>query len=105
MIALTTKSIRLEEAQDKEVEDYAKRMGLDKSSAARKLIDEGLKIIKTKEALEKVRLKRWTIWKAAQYCGKSYRSFLEHLRQENIPFPLTVEDLELESNEDSSQQE
>jgi len=104
MIIMKTVSIRLEETQDAEVDEYAKRMKLDKSGAARKLIDEGLKIIKMKEALENVRLKRWTIWKAAQYCGESYRSFLEHLRQENIPFPLTVEDMELEFHESRNQQ-
>jgi predicted HTH domain antitoxin len=100
---LNTVSIRLEETQDKEVEAFAKRMNIDKSSAARKIIDEGLKIVKTKEALDNVRLKRWTIWKAAQYCGESFRSFMELLRSENIPFPLSVEDLELEINEDRSE--
>jgi predicted HTH domain antitoxin len=100
---LNTVSIRLEETQDKEVEAFAKRLNIDKSSAARKIIDEGLKIVKTKEALDNIRLKRWTIWKAAQYCGESYRSFLDLLRHENIPFPLSVEDLELEIYEGSSQ--
>lgn len=96
-------SIRLEETQDNEVAAFAKRMNIDKSSAARKIIDEGLKIVKTKEALDNVRLKRWTIWKAAQYCGESYRSFIELLRRENIPFPLSVEDLEAEIDEDRSE--
>ncbi|NMC06325.1 MAG: hypothetical protein GYA24_14000 [Candidatus Lokiarchaeota archaeon] len=96
-------SIRLEETQDNEVAAFAKRMNIDKSSAARKIIDEGLKIVKTKEALDNVRLKRWTIWKAAQYCGESYRSFIELLRRENIPFPLSVEDLEAEIGEDRSE--
>lgn len=100
---MNTVSIRLEETQDKEVEAFARRMNIDKSSAARRIIDEGLKIVKTKEALDNVRLKRWTIWKAAQYCGESYRSFIGRLRQENIPFPLSVEDLEQELYEDRSQ--
>lgn len=98
---MNTVSIRLEESQDKEIEEYAEKMKVDKSSATRKILDEGLKIIRLQDALEKIRLKKWTIWKAASYCNESYSSFLEKLRQENIPFPLSVEDLEREINDNS----
>ena len=42
--------------------DFAKKNKIAKSAAARKIIDEGLKIIKFREALEHVRLKRWTVF-------------------------------------------
>ncbi len=100
---MKTASIRLKDIQDRDIENYAKKMKIDKSAAARQIIDAGLKVIKTKEALEKVRLRKWTVWKAAEYCGESYRSFLELLRHENVPFPITVEELERELNEDSSE--
>lgn len=105
VMMMNTVSIRLDEVQDKDVEDYARKMKVDKSTAARQIINEGLKIIKRKEALENVRLKRWTVWKAAQNCGESYRGFLELLRQENIPFPLSADDLEIELHEDRGQQQ
>jgi len=60
-------------------------------------------VIKRHEALENVRLKRWTLWKAADYCGESVRTFLTMLRRENIPFPLSSEELEMELNEDCRQ--
>ncbi|MHC1590467.1 MAG: hypothetical protein ACXQS8_00100 [Candidatus Helarchaeales archaeon] len=96
---MKTISIRLKKIQDDELEEFAKKHNIDKSSAARSIIEEGLKVVKRKEAIEMVRLKKWTIWKAAEYCGESYRSFLGFLRQENVLFPQTAEDLEQEINE------
>ncbi|MHA1672705.1 MAG: UPF0175 family protein [Promethearchaeota archaeon] len=101
---MKTVSIRLNEVQDKEVEALATKLQVDKSTAARKIIAEGLKILKTQEALEKVRQKRWTLWKSASYCGMSYREFLPLLRKENVPFPLSLEEMELEIHENSSEQ-
>jgi predicted transcriptional regulator len=97
---MKTVSIRLEKAQDEELEEFAKKHNIDKSSAARNIIEEGLKVVKRDEAMKMVRLRKWTIWKAAEYCGESYRSFLGFLRQANVPFPLSAEDLEREMDED-----
>ena len=96
---MITVSVRLDEDQDKDLETLAKKLKVDKSSAMRQVIDEGLKIIKKNEAFEKVRERKWTIWKAAAYCGESYRTFLDQLRERNIPFPLTIKDLEIELDE------
>lgn len=101
---MKTVSIRLNELQNQEVEALAMKLHVDKSTAARKIIAEGLKILKTQEALEKVRQKRWTVWKAATYCGMSFREFLPLLRKENVPFPLSVEDMELEIYANSREQ-
>lgn len=100
---MKTSSFRLEENQEKEIENLAKRLKIDKSSAARKVIEIGLRETKKNESLEKVRKREWTIWKAASYCEESYRSFLELLRVNNIPFPLSVSELENELNEISNQ--
>ncbi|MHA1232041.1 MAG: hypothetical protein ACTSRP_23020 [Candidatus Helarchaeota archaeon] len=100
---MKTLSIRIDEKEDKELEAIAKKMKTDKSTVARKAIEIGIKSFKKEEALENVRLKRWTIWKAAEYCGESYRSFLYLLREQNIPFPISKEELKYEFKEDSSQ--
>ncbi len=92
-------SVRIDEEEDKELDSIAKRMKTDKSTAARKAIELGIKQLKRIEALENIRLRKWTIWKAAQYCEESYRSFLRILREENIPFPLSSEELTRELNE------
>ncbi|MHA1845025.1 MAG: hypothetical protein ACTSWE_12260 [Promethearchaeota archaeon] len=95
-------SVRINEEEDKELDSIAKRMKTDKSTAARKAIELGIKQIKRIEALKNIRLRKWTIWKAAQYCGESYRSFLRILREENILFPLSSEELIREINESSN---
>ncbi|MHA2295043.1 MAG: hypothetical protein ACXAEU_10760 [Candidatus Hodarchaeales archaeon] len=100
---MKTSSFRLDESQDKEIEEYAKKMKIDKSAAARKLLAIGIRENKKKEAIEHVRLQQWTIWKAASYCGESYRSFLKIIRAENVPFPLSVDELERELDDNSSQ--
>ena len=51
------------------------------------------------EAIYNIRLKKWTVWKAAEYCGESYRSFLSILRAKKVPFPLSVQELEIELNQ------
>ena len=101
---MKTVSIRLNEGQDQEVEALAAKLHIDKSTAARKIIAEGLKILKTQEALDQVRRKRWTVWKGATYCGMSFREFLPLLRKENVSFPLSVEEMELEINASGREQ-
>ncbi len=60
-------------------------------------------MLKTQESLEKVQQKRWTVWKGASYCGMSYREFLPLLRKENVPFPLSLEEMEREIHENRSE--
>ncbi|MHA1294792.1 MAG: hypothetical protein ACTSQJ_19305 [Promethearchaeota archaeon] len=74
-------------------------MKTDKFTVARKAIELGIKVLKKSEAFDKVRTKEWTIWKAAEYYGESYRSFLRLMREENIPFPLSTDELGREINE------
>ena len=101
---MKTVSIRLNEAQDQEVEALAAKLQVDKSTAARRIIAEGLKILKKQEALDQVRQKQWTVWKGATYCGMSFREFLPLLREANVPFPLSVEEMELEMYENGREQ-
>jgi len=53
----------------------------------------GLKEYKLKNALELVREKKVTVWKAAKIAGLTYREMLEKLKEHNVPFPITVEEL------------
>lgn len=98
---MKTLSFRIDEEEDEELEHIAKKLKSDKSSVARRAMELGIKNLKTIEALEKIRVKKWTIWRAAKYCGESYRSFLELLRRENIPFPTSIDEIKSELNEES----
>lgn len=68
-------SIRLEDTQKQELDEYARKNKIDRCTAARQIIDKGLKVIKRQKAIENIKHKRWTIWKAAEYCDESFRSF------------------------------
>ncbi|MHA1148309.1 MAG: hypothetical protein ACTSR8_08690 [Promethearchaeota archaeon] len=96
---MKTLSFRIDEKEDEELESIANKLKTDKSTIARRAIALGIKDLKKNEALEKVRLRKWTIWKAAEYSGESYRSFLQLLREQNIPFPLSIQELQREFNE------
>jgi len=98
---MKTLSVRIDEKEDKELENIAKKLKTDKSNVARQAIELGIREIKRKEALERVRMRDWTVWKAAEYCGESYRSFLQLLRGLNVPFPISTQELERELNESS----
>ena len=99
---MKTLSVRIDEKEDKELEAIAEKLKTDKSNVARQAIELGIRAIKRIEALERVRMRDWTVWKAAEYCGESYRSFLQLLRESNVPFPISTQELERELNESSS---
>ena len=93
---MKTASIRLNSQQEKDIENYAEKEKIDKSSAIRKLLELGLNEAKKKQALDMVTKRKWTIWKAADYCNESIRSFLTMLKENNVPFPISLEELKLE---------
>lgn len=95
----TTVSARIYESQLREIEKLARRRGVDKSDAIRKLIDEGLKQERFREALRMVRENKITVWKAAGLAGVTYREMLHVLKAENVPFPLTAQELKAELGE------
>ncbi|MFQ6136248.1 MAG: UPF0175 family protein [Candidatus Hydrothermarchaeales archaeon] len=95
----TTLSTRLYKSQLKEIEKLARKRGIDRSDAIRKLIDEGLKVEKVQEAIELVRKDQITVWRAAEITGVSYREILNILRDANVTFPLSAEELKRELGE------
>lgn len=96
---MSTTSIRLNKDQEKAIEEYANRENVDKSTAIRKLLEIGLQEAKLHEALENVRKKKWTVWKSAFYCNESLVSFLSIMKANNIPFPISLDELRIELND------
>lgn len=99
MTETTTISARVYKSQLKEIERLARKRGVDKSDALRKLLDEGLKQEWLAEALQLVRENKITVWKAAETAGVSYRAMLCAMKSENVPFPLSAESLKAELGE------
>lgn len=100
---MKTVSARIDEEILREVDDIVRKRGVDRSEVIRELLKIGLREYRLREALELVREKRATLWRAAELAGVSYREMLEKLRQHNIPFPLSKEELLAEIEEVSSE--
>ena len=96
---LVTVSARVRKSQAKEVERLASERGVDKSEIIRELLATALKEQKLKEALDSVRAGKATVWKAAETADITYREMLELLKTNNIPFPLSKEELRREVEE------
>jgi len=98
-----TISTRIDEEIAEEIERIAKKKGVDRSAVIRELLKIGIQEFKLKEALELVRERKVTVWKAAEIAGLTYREMLEKLKEHNVPFPITEEELARELEEISSE--
>jgi len=96
---LVTVSARVRKSQAEEVERLAAEKGVDRSEVLRELLTMALQEQRIKDALEQVRAGKATVWKAAEVAGVTYREMLEFLRSNNIPFPLSKEELQREAEE------
>jgi predicted HTH domain antitoxin len=96
---VVTVSARIPRSQLREVEKLAEARGMDKSSIVRALLDMGIREEKLRQALELIREGKATVWRASEIAGLDYREMLAALRTHNVPFPLSVQDMELELKE------
>ena len=96
---LVTISARVRRSQAEELERLANERGVDKSEIIRELLATAIREQKLREALNMVRARKATVWKAAEIAGITYREMLELLRIHNIPFPLSKEELKREVEE------
>ncbi len=96
---VVTVSARIPRSQLREVERLADARGLDRSSVVRTLLDVGIRETKLREALDLVRERKVSVWRAARMAGIDYRDMLAALRTHNVPFPLSDRELERELGE------
>ncbi len=96
---MITISGRIDKELLKEIEKIAKEKGLDRSAVLREALKLWIMEKKMEKALALLRERKITVWKAAQIAGTTYREILNKLRKENIPFPLSVEELKVELEE------
>jgi len=93
---MITISARIDKDLAEEIEKIVREKGIDRSTVIRELLHIGLKEYKLRKVLELVRERKVTVWKAAEIAGLTYREMLEKLKEHNVPFPITVEELMLE---------
>ena len=96
---MITISARIDKELAEEIEKIVKEKGIDRSTVIRELLYVGLKEYKLRKALEPVRERKVTVWKAAEIAGLTYREMLEKLKEHNVPFPITEEELAREIEE------
>jgi len=99
---MTTISARIDDKIADEINRIIRKKGIDRSAAIRELLQIGLKEYRLKEVLELLRKREITVWKAAELAQVTYQEILAKLREHNIPFPVTVEELKREFEEISS---
>ncbi len=100
---MITISARIDEKLVEEIDRITRKRGVDRSAAIRELLSIGLREYRLREALELVRERKITVWKAAELAGLTYREMLGKLRLHNVPFPITQEELAREIEEISRQ--
>ena len=100
---MITISARIDEEILEEIDKIVKKMNLDRSVAIRNLLKIGIQEYKIKEALDLIRQKKVSVWKGAEIAGLTYREMLEKLKEQNVTFPISKEELQREFNEISSE--
>jgi predicted HTH domain antitoxin len=96
---METISSRVEREILQELEKISKKRGVDRSVVIREMLKEGIREFKLKEALELLRERKITVWRAAEMADVTYREILDSLKQYNIPFPVTLEEIKREIKE------
>ncbi len=101
---LVTISVRVKRTQAEEIDSLAEEHGVDRSAETRELLNLALSEAKIRRALDKLREGGISVWKAAEVAGVTYREMLAAMREQNVPFPLSEEDLRREVEEISRRQ-
>lgn len=60
---------------------------------------QGIREFKLKEALQLLRERKITVWRAVEMADATYRENLDSLKRYNIPFPATLEEIKREIKE------
>lgn len=91
-----TVSIRVPQEDLKEIDFISRLEKKKKAEILREILDLGIKDKKLELALEKFRRKEITAWKAARIATIPLTEFLDVLKEENLLFHYSKEELEKE---------
>jgi len=89
-----TIAARISSELEREIIEFMREEGLDKSSAIRRILEIGIDAWKRRRAIELYRNGKVTLWKASEIAGLSLREMLEELSRFRILTHVTVEDVE-----------
>jgi predicted HTH domain antitoxin len=93
---MITISVRVPRDQVVEIDALAEERGVDRAIQIRELITIALSDIRIRTALDQLRDGRVSVWRAAKLAGVTYREMLTTMREHNVPFPLSEDELRRE---------
>jgi len=90
-------SVKLEKEKMKVLEEIASEEKTDRSAAARKILDMGIRQWKVDRAVQLVLSGKVSVWKASELAGVSLREMLDILNERRITWvKITPEEFERE---------
>ncbi|MHA1267566.1 MAG: UPF0175 family protein [Candidatus Helarchaeota archaeon] len=84
---------RIPKELDKEIAEFMKDKGLDKSAAVRKILKLGISNWKIEKSIDLFVKKKVTIWKASQIANISLREMMNELNNRKIPLNISTQDV------------
>ena len=84
---------RISESELREIEALAKEEKVDKATLLRRVIDLGLRQLRTQRTVELYRAGRVTMRKAARIAGVSLWEMIDVLDRERVPVQYSLKDL------------
>ncbi len=86
-------SARIDEGLAREIDEYGKEFGVDRSTAIKMILSRGIKDWKTQKALKLYAEGKITLWKAAEMCDVSLREMIKKAAERGIPYQYSLSDL------------
>lgn len=87
-------SARISDEEQERLDQAAALLGEDRSTTVRKALDEGLRELRVKIAIQRYQSGDVSVTEAADIGGVSVAEWLEIARERNLTHQLTPEDLE-----------
>lgn len=95
---MTVVSARVSPEMKKEIEWYAKKEKVGKTVALRKILERGLKEVRTEHALEEYRDGKITLWKASDVAGLPLWEMIELVKKKEVPLLYTLKGVKEDIN-------
>ena len=90
-------SVKVDKEKLRELEQIARDEHSDRSTAARQLLDMGMREWKINKAVDMFRQGRLSLWRGAAMAGVSLREFIETLNERKVDWVgVSAEDIETE---------
>jgi predicted HTH domain antitoxin len=88
-----TVTTRVDDELAKELDEVAKREGMDRSTVIRRFLTRALRDWRIDGSLKDYEEGRTTLWQAASRCGLSLWEMIDEVRKREVRVPYTLDEL------------